>query len=293
MYLYLAEICSADQRPFFNSMMSVFVGIGTIVESSLAVFFHWHTVSIVLVVACLVGFVSLVFVPEPPAWLRDQNRIDEAERAERWFGMNCVRENSTVVTAATVAGAVTPSAANEGSNAAGPGRRWSVYAHPTVWKPALIALGFFVCQQCSGLYVLLFYSADVLRDCKVPWDGNAVAVFLFGTRVISSVIYAALHRVKRKILAVASCVGMATSLATIVVYTKLYEAVDQPPFSILIGAFVVFVFSGQIGLLPMPWTLCGEVFPMAVKGTYMCCTYEVQWRIKGGETRANVPDAEF
>lgn len=275
MYLYLAEICSADQRPFFNSMMSVFVGIGTIVESSLAVFFHWHTVSTLLAVACSAGFVSLFFVPEPPIWLRSQNRIDEAERAERWFGMDRVRENGTEVATATVAAG----AANENSNAAGPDRRWSVYAHPTVWKPALITLGFFVCQQCSGLYVLLFYSADVLRDCKVPWDGNTVTVFLFGTRVISSVIYAALHRVKRKILAVASCVGMATSLATIVVYTKLYESVEQPPFGTLIGAFIVFVFSGQIGLLPMPWTLCGEVFPIAVKGTYKRRTYEVQWRI--------------
>ncbi|VVC29775.1 Hypothetical protein CINCED_3A008222 [Cinara cedri] len=273
-YVYIAEICPAEQRPFFSAMVSVFMGFGNIMESSLAVFFHWHTVSIVLAAASSVGCALLFLVPEPPVWLRNRNQIDAAERSERWWFGADSGEKTKVIAFELVNTVVLPAAAappeeNPGAAAAaGDGQWWSVYARPIVWKPALITLGFFICQQCSGFYVMLFYSVDVLRDFKVPWDGVTVSVYLFGTRVISSVVYACLHRVKRKTLAVASCIGMAASLATIIVYAKSFDGADRPPFgTVLTLAFVVYVFSGQIGMLPMPWILCGEVFPMAVKGT--------------------------
>lgn len=258
-YLYLAEICPTEQRPFYNSMISVFVGIGTIYECSLAMFFDWNTVAMILAATSVAGCCSLFFVPEPPAWLRANDRIDEAVRAERWFGVD---EDSAALKTAKPEKAVDVVSSSHSF-------RWSEYAKPTVWKPTLITLGFFACQQCSGLYVLLFYSADVLRDCGVSWDAITVTVYLFGTRVISSVVFMSLHRMGRKTLAVASSTGMAVSLAVVLAYVRSMDSSVEPSVSgvIPIIAFVTYLFSSQIGLLPMPWTLCGEVFPMSVKGT--------------------------
>lgn len=254
MYLYLAEICSSEQRPFYNSIISVFVGIGTILECLLAMFFHWNTVALILAAISLAGCCALFFVPEPPAWLRANDHIDEAARAERWFGID--------------ADPVTLKEPKSDKSVMH-STRWSEYTKPTVWKPTLITLGFFVCQQCSGLYVMIFYSTDVLRDCGVSWDAITVTVYLFGTRVIGSIVFMTLHRMSRKTLAVASCSGMAVSLAVVLAYVRLLDGTVERSASeaIPIIAFITYLFSSQIGILPMPWTLCGEVFPMSVKGT--------------------------
>jgi len=162
------------------------------------------------------------------------------------------------------------SATGEPTNAA----YWTLFASPTVWKPALITMLFFICQQGSGLYVLLFYSVDVLHDCRVQWDGVTVTAFLSLSRVIGSVVYAMLHNVRRKTLVVVSGGGMALSLAIIIVYMRMYKDVASPPYgAVLVFAFIAYVFFALLAMLPLPWTICGEVFPMAVKGVVLITVF--------------------
>lgn len=257
LYVYLAEICPAEKRPFFNSLMSMFIGVGNIVESSMALVFDWHTISLILAVAAAAICASMFFVSESPMWLRAHDRVVEAEAAEQWFGLDPSRDAGDAC-----GDGVDAFALHDGPH------WWSMYARPVVWKPTLITLGFFVCETCSGVLILMFYTTTVLRDCRVTRDNGAVTVLLYSTRVVSSVIYASLHWVRRKTLAVVSCAGMTASLLVIVVYMKVYEDVEHPPYGLVpIVAFAVYVFAAQIGILPMPKSLCGEVFPMAVKGT--------------------------
>lgn len=263
LYVYLAEICPAPQRPFFNSMMSVFIGVGNITENVMAMYFSWNTICLVLGTASATICASLFFVPESPLWLRTHGRIAEAEAAERWFGVDVVRDVAGEPDAVVLS---EPAAAELTEPGDRDRRRWT---RPAVWKPTLIALAFFMCETCSGVMVLMFYSASVLHDCRVTWDSGAVTVFLFSTRAVSCVVYASLHWVRRKALATASCSGMAASLLVIIAYVTVFAGVERPPLGFVpVAAFATYVFSAQIGVLPMPWSLCGEIFPMDVKGAY-------------------------
>jgi len=79
--------------------------------------------------------------------------------------------------------------------------------------------------------------------------------------------FAAMHRVKRRTLVMLSGVCMAGALLIIVTYMKAFDGVQDPPFAMtLIIAFLMYMFFALLAILPMPWILCGEVFPMAVKG---------------------------
>lgn len=244
-------------------MMSVFIGMGNISENIMAMFLSWNTICLVLGTASATICASLFVVPESPLWLRTNGRIAEAEAAERWFGVDVVRdvagEPDAVVPSEPTA--AVPSEQADGNH----GRRWT---RPAVWKPTLIALGFFMCETCSGVMVLMFYSESVLHDCRVTWDSGAVTVFLFSTRAVSCVVYASLHWVRRKTLATASCTGMAASLLVVIAYVTVFDGVERPHLGFVpVTAFATYVFSAQIGVLPMPWSLCGEIFPMDVKGT--------------------------
>lgn len=261
--MYAAEICIAARRQAFFSVLFVFVGLGMLTTCAFAMFFTWRTVSAIFAAMSAVGLASLTVLPESPAWLQSRDRAAEAERALRWFGLD----------AAKMPGC----GGGDGSTGGSDGGRadvtepprtggcWSTYAQRTVWKPTLITVAFLGFQQCTGLYVMFFYSADVLLDFGVRWDGIVVSVFLSVARIVGSVAFLLMHQVNRKTLAVVSFAGMAASLCTNIVYMQIWDGESGDVIPVL--AFVAYMFFALFGALPLPWTLCSEVFPRDVTGT--------------------------
>lgn len=292
-YLYLGEVCPTKYRPLYFSVVTIFVGMGMMTECLISIFFHWKTVSLILFVISTVNCGLLFLVPETPMWLRTRGRSREADAAEVWLGI----EPATVATvsASAATAPVTALSVNgdehmcctDGHTTAGKPTAvtyWTLFSGPTVWKPALMTVLFFICQQGSGFYVLLFYSVDVLRDCGVQWDGITVTAFLSLSRVVGSLVYSMLHHVRRKTLVVVSGGGMSLSLAVVIGYMHMYRDVVSPPYGmVLIIAFIAYVFFALLAMLPLPWTICGEVFPMAIKGVMggivQVCGYELMFLV--------------
>ncbi|KAL5237954.1 hypothetical protein ACI65C_005364 [Semiaphis heraclei] len=278
-YLYLAEVCPTEYRPLYFSVVTIFVGMGMVAVSVMSLFIDWQTISLILFVVCTVNCASLFLVPETPMWLRTHGRSQEADAAEAWL---CMEPETVPASAVAPVSGMTVNGddhlcSEDGTTATGKPTNaayWTLFASPTVWKPALITMLFFICQQGSGFYVLVFYSVDVLHDCRVQWDGVTVTAFLSLSRVIGSVVYTMLHHVRRKTLVVVSSGGMALSLATIIVYMRMYKDVASPPYGmVLVFAFITYVFFGLLAMLPLPWAICGEVFPMAVKGVVLIIVF--------------------
>lgn len=266
-FVYVAEICTAARRQLFYSAMFLSVGIGMLTECAFAKLFRWHTVSAIFAAMSAAGLAALSALPESPVWLRSRGRRTEAERAERWFGLDANRRDQTPTAdedgSANCCARTPPAAA-----AAAPLTCWSTYTNRTVWIPTLITVSFVACQQGCGLYVIIFYAADVLRDFRVArWDALDVSLFMSVSRVLGSVAFTLMHRVQRRTLAVVSFVGMSASLIAIAVYAKAFGNADRPPCEfVLVVAFVTYMFFSLLGALPMPWTICSEVFPTYVTG---------------------------
>ncbi|XP_022169572.1 facilitated trehalose transporter Tret1-like isoform X2 [Myzus persicae] len=278
MFLYISELSPANLRPLYVTLVPLTVGLGMILECILAIYFRWQTISSIMLVVSLINFLLLFMVPEPPMWLRAKGRSAEADEVDEWLDLGHITTASATEVAASayvVERSMTLAMASDTNVHASPEAPkettatpyWSLFLQRNVWMPTVITLTFFVCQQGSGVYVLLFYSMDVVRDCKMPWDSNAVSLFLAFARVIGVLSFAAMHRVPRRTLVMVSGGCMAVSLLVVVAYMKAFAGVQDPPFEFtLIVAFVMFMFFALLGILPMPWMLCGEVFPMAVKG---------------------------
>lgn len=272
MFLYISEITPADLRPLYATLVTLTVGLGMMVECILAMHFRWQTISGVMLALSVVNFFTLFSVPEPPMWLRAKGRNAEADEVDEWLGLGGLRTGAVTVVAPAVQ---PPAAADDDDNHyvkttpadESPPPYWSLFLRRSVWKPTAVTLMFFVCQQGSGVYVLLFYSMDVVRDCRVPWDNNIISLFLSIARLMGGLGFAAMHRVERRKLVMISGGCMAVSLLVVVTYMRAFEGVPDPPMSMtLMFAFIMFMFFALLAIVPMPWILCGEVFPMAVKG---------------------------
>jgi len=98
---------------------------------------------------------------------------------------------------------------------------------PCVWKPFFILVAFFVFQEGSGIYVILFYAVDVVREVGAA-DEGFVSVGVGAARLVFSLIGAAmLCKVRRRSLAVTSALLMTFAMAATASY-EFYFADKDP-----------------------------------------------------------------
>ncbi|CAI6348075.1 unnamed protein product [Macrosiphum euphorbiae] len=286
-YVYIAETSPTDSRPFFLLIYTLFVGLGLMTSAILGALFHWHTVAAVYAVMCAIGFIAPFFVPSTPMWLRSRKREEEARLAEKWFGFQLDRTDDLPTLppppcAAAAMATLTRADSTVGAIMDTNVSCWGTYTSPTVWKPTLASLAFFCCQQASGFYVLLFYSVDVMRDCRVSIDGMTAAVYLCAARLAGTIVSLVFQSARKRTLTTVSGLGMCVSMSTVVGYLYAFNGVSSPPATdLLIVPFMFYVFFAMFAVLPLPWSACGEMFPMAVKGTMngvmYSCGYELMF----------------
>lgn len=256
-FIYTAEVCPTAQRPLFLALIFVFTGCSMFTVSLLGMYYSWKTIAAIFGLFSFCGGLGLFTIPEPPKWLRSRNRIDEAIQAEKWFGLESVAvKNSSEDTVAETVRSTKLLA-------------WSTYTAPNVWKPTVLTLLFLIIQQWCGIYVFLAYSVDVLRDCGVHKDGITVTMYLSFARICGSLTFFLLSGVKRRTLAIISGLGMFVGLASVLGYLYLIQNFpDLVPYNDnwIIIFFFIYVYFTILGIMPIPWSIIGEVFPMHVKG---------------------------
>lgn len=150
-------------------------------------------------------------LPETPAWLAAKGRTDEAKEALLWLrgsGLNADKEYQELCEA----------------NIKRKEKRESLLRAlhmPNVWKPFLILLAFFALQQLSGIYVILFYVVNMLKDIGIDVNEYAASVGVGVIRLFASILGAKLaNNIGRKTLAFVSGFGMAVAATGVALSSK-------------------------------------------------------------------------
>lgn len=141
-------------------------------------------------------------LPETPAWLATRGRMDEARQSLLWLrgpGINTEAEHQALCTANTIR--------EQKKNSL-----LRALNKPNVWKPFLILFLFFAFQQLCGIYVILFYTVNIIEDIGVRLDEYYASVGIGVVRLFASIAGAGLaSNFDRKTMACLSGLGMAAS----------------------------------------------------------------------------------
>jgi facilitated trehalose transporter len=189
-------------------------------------------------------------------------RQKQAEKALQWFYSKCpelaTKEWQTLTLEVT-------------KSQSGPkptfSQRLRRFFHPSVMKALGVLFGYFVFQQLSGIYILLFYTVDLLQRTESSMDPFTATILVGVMRMLTSIAAVMASRpVGRRPLSIFSGMGMAVT--TLIAGTCLYFMTDGDPvvgWISLVCILLYMIFAG-VGFQCLPWTMCSELLPLHARG---------------------------
>lgn len=267
-YTYVSEISPPSKRGIFNSLGPISASTGILVTYVLGYLFPWWIVAYISCSFSIFTCISMQFMPESPPYLAKQDKKQASLDSLMWL-----RRSNAIAQAEFENYKTCPHQTN--------GDEMSFkekFLVPTTIKPFLILMGLFFLQESSGIYIILFYAVNFLKDADLAIDESLASITIGMMRLTISIFAAFLiNRFGRKTLCIVSAAGMAASMLITGIYSKYYEMYPDEIkiFSMLpLICVLLNVFFCMIGMVPVPWIMTGELFPLRVRsimaGVVMC-----------------------
>lgn len=83
--MYISEIASPDIRGFLSAIQKVAGHLGIMVSYSLGAYLDWRQLAMLVSVAPMMLFLTVIYIPETPSFLVLRGRDDEAYHSLQWL----------------------------------------------------------------------------------------------------------------------------------------------------------------------------------------------------------------
>lgn len=263
-YVYVAEISVPTSRGFLSAVGPVFVSLGVLIVYSLGYVMDWKSVAFICACTGIITFMATLSLPESPAWLATNGALNEATKALTWFRQDQAAVDSELADILETVKVTRNSKPRSFSEV------FRYYKKREVWKPFLILITFFVFQELSGIYIVLYYAVDFFRQTGTYYNDYVASIMVASLRFIVSIIGAiCIQQFSRKLMATSSSFLMAVTMFGAAMYEHWYSQVEfnVRPFAwIPLVSILISVSASMLGMLQLPWLMIGELFPLTIRG---------------------------
>lgn len=232
--------------------------------------------AITSVFPCLGLILVVIYMSESPSWLITRNRIEEAKTSMcKIFGAedynpSVQEEIETLIfnrEKSKLSETFTTSSESVFT------RNIKSLLRPTCLKPFILILTYFFFQQFSGVFVIVFYAVDIVKEVKVTMDPYFAICLIAATRMVAAIIVGFLSkRFGRRPLSLVSGGGMTLCMIILAAYLVFISEgrISKEQLSSLgwlpISLLMMYFFASTLGFLTMPFAMAAEVFPGKIRG---------------------------
>jgi sugar porter (SP) family MFS transporter len=257
--VYVSELAPPASRGrligLYQFALTLGIALANLVGYWLAADHGWRLMFGLGALPAVIFLLMVLTVPESPRWLAAQGRLPEAQNILRSY----TDEAGTQLLLSEI----------RSSLAVLPERRWSALWSPAVRKSLVIAVGFTVLQQVTGINTIFYYGPQIFALAGISSDKNAIfsTLLLAITNVLATVIALVLvDRLGRKPLLYYGVGGMTISLFLLAFCFHNQAALGSSLGLMATACLMVYVICFAFSMGPIAWILVAEVFPLRLRG---------------------------
>ena len=257
--VYVSELAPPQSRGMliglYQFALTLGIAMADLVGYWLAGQEAWRLMFGIAAVPTLFFLGIILTVPESPRWLCAHNREKDAETVLlSYTDATGAREFLTDI--------------REGLKTEIE-QRWSALFTPAVRGSVVIAAGFTILQQVTGINTIIYYGPQIFEMAGIGTHSNSIlATFVVAVvNVIATVVGILLvDRVGRKPLLYVGVGGMTVSLF-VLAYAFNHQSAFRTSLGVVaIGCLVLYIACFALSMGAIAWILVSEVFPLRVRG---------------------------
>ncbi|CAG9135109.1 unnamed protein product [Plutella xylostella] len=261
--VYIAETTDPKYRGFFLAGVSLAIALAILVAHTIGTFLTWQWTATIFTAFPILSVLLFTLVPESPTWLISKGRTDEGVKSFGWlrgFSDEANKELKGIVEMQKAADSEPKLSFKE---------KIVSLKCPEFRKPLLIMILFFITNQFAGVNAVAFYSIEIVGKSVGQGLDHYVSMLIIDTvRAVMSVVACVISkRFGRRPLCFISGVWTALSMVGLSMFLYFTEgkSVEHLAFIPLL-CLLSYICAVTIGLVPLPWIMCGEVFPTKSRG---------------------------
>lgn len=271
---YISEISTADHRGLLLSSIQVAYNIGVLSSAILMHNLSWYTTAYIFLAISIASLFLVFLLPESPIWLYSKGRYEES--INTLCKIRCTNREELDFEISEI----------ENFCGTRVKKDWRTTVN-SCWKAKKVFLIIIILQllvQHTGYGVMMAYTIMVVNDLRTPFSSTQVSVGYFAASFIGSIFTPYLmHRINKKTLLSTATIIMGICMITVVIYEEIFYYTNDKPYAWIVpGALFMYTFAMNSGLLPITFTIAGEVFPQEVSGTMnglSCISGSLYWSL--------------
>lgn len=275
--VYMAEVSSVKLRGVFTTWSSISFSLGVLIIYTLGFFLKdsWGTISLITAAFPCIGMAFAVFfIPESPTWLVNKGRYEEARHSmsKLYASKDYAPEIDEEVNALIQKKGVKINNGHTKSIFQQISKKMKYLLKPNALKPFLLIMVFFFFQQFTGIFAVVFYAINIVKNSGIEFDAYATIVLIGLVRFFSATsLNYICRKFGRRPLSIFSGVLMAICMLGLGVFklqqNKIDDSLKNSLMFIPIVLLLVYFCTSTIGFLSMPFAMSAEVYPARVRGT--------------------------
>lgn len=257
--VYVSELSPPRSRGMliglYQFALTIGIAMADLTGYLLAAHHSWRWMFGLGALPALIFLLLLLALPESPRWLFAQGRIADAHAVLGSY----TDEAGAKILVNDIRTALDTKIE----------KRWSALWSPAVRGSLLIAVGFTVLQQVTGINTIIYYGPRIFALAGITSNQNAIFATLLVAvmNVVATVIALALvDRVGRKPLLYVGVGGMTFSLFLLAYSFHAPAAFGARPGVIATVCLMIYITCFAFSMGPIAWILASEVFPLQLRG---------------------------
>ena len=149
--VYIAETSDPDKRGFFGSGFQLSVALGIVITYVIGKYLNWADLALLLTSFPFIFLLTILWMPETPAWLFKKGRISEATDANLFlFGAEGSRRPAVDISVSTI-----QEFDSSNTNGFALFQQFRLFRQVQYYKPTLISFALMFFQQFCGINAII------------------------------------------------------------------------------------------------------------------------------------------